>query len=87
MSFSNCERKYPLRWLYEMRLPMPDYFEWFYALRIEQGRRANIATSENEFCQNLTSQHTITPVDSEAYDSIAGHKHSLDQDTDPSILC
>jgi hypothetical protein len=36
--------------------------------------------SENEFCQNLMSQDTITPIDSEGYDSIGGHKHSLDQD-------
>ena len=43
--------------------------------------RAIIATCENGLCQNLRSEHTITPVDSEAYDSIAGHKHSLDQDT------
>jgi len=66
---------------------MPDCSESFCGHRIGQGIRANIATCENEFCQKLTSQHTITPVDSEAYDSIAGHKHSLDQDTDPSILC
>ena len=27
------------------------------------------------------AQDTITTVDSEVYDSIGGHKHSLDQDT------
>jgi hypothetical protein len=38
-------------------------------------------TPENEFCKNLMSQDTITTLDSEVYDSIGGHKHSLDQDT------
>jgi hypothetical protein len=42
---------------------------------------ASIVTSENEFCQNLMSQDTITTADSEVYDSIGGHKYSLDQDT------
>jgi len=37
--------------------------------------------SENEFCKNPTSKDTITTIDSESYDSIGGHKHSLDQDT------
>jgi hypothetical protein len=41
----------------------------------------SIVTPENEFCKNLMSQDTITTVDSEVYDSIGGHKHSLDQDT------
>ncbi len=39
-----------------------------------------MVTSENEFCQNLMSQDTITRVDSEIYDSIGRHKLSLDQD-------
>jgi hypothetical protein len=38
-------------------------------------------TSENEFCKNPTSKDTITIIDSESYDSIGGHKHSLDQDS------
>ena len=42
---------------------------------------ATIVTPENEFCQNLMSKDTITTVDSGVYDSIGGHKHSLDQDT------
>jgi len=37
--------------------------------------------SENEFCKNPTSKDTITTIDSESYDSIGGHKHSLDQHT------
>jgi len=41
----------------------------------------SIVTPENEFCKNLMSQDTITTVDSEVYDSIGGHKHSLDQDS------
>jgi hypothetical protein len=32
------------------------------------------------------SQDTITPVDSEAYDSIGGHKHSLAQDTSGQFM-
>ena len=40
-------------------------------------------TSENEFCRNLMSQDTITPVYSDVYDFIGGHKHSLDQDSQP----
>jgi dTDP-glucose 4,6-dehydratase len=42
---------------------------------------ASIVASENEFCKNPTSKDTITTIDSESYDSIGGHKHSLDQDT------
>jgi hypothetical protein len=42
---------------------------------------ASIVASENEFCKNPTSKDTITIIDSESYDSIGGHKHSLDQDT------
>ena len=37
--------------------------------------------SENEFCKNPTSKDTITIINSESYDSIGGHKHSLDQHT------
>jgi len=37
-------------------------------------------TSEKEFCKNPTSKDTITTIYSESYDSIGGHKHSLDQD-------
>jgi len=43
---------------------------------------ASIVASENEFCKNQTSKDTITTVDSEVYDSIGGHKHSLDQGSD-----
>ena len=39
-----------------------------------------IVASENELCKNPTSKDTITTIDSESYDSIGGHKHSLDQD-------
>jgi hypothetical protein len=42
---------------------------------------ASIMTSENEFCKNSTLKDTINAMDSESYDSIGGHKHSLDQDT------
>jgi len=42
---------------------------------------ASIVASENELCKNPTSKDTITTIDSESYDSIGGHKHSLDQDT------
>jgi len=42
----------------------------------------SIVTPENEFCKNLMSQDTITTVDLEVYDSIGGHKHSLDHDRD-----
>ena len=41
----------------------------------------SIVTSENEFCKNPKSKDTITTIDSESYDSIGGHKHSLDQDS------
>jgi len=44
--------------------------------------RSAIVTSENEFWQNLMSQDKTTTVDSEVYDSIGGHKQSLDQDSD-----
>jgi len=40
-----------------------------------------IVNSENGFCKKPTSKDTITTIDSESYDSIGGHKHSLDQDT------
>ena len=42
---------------------------------------ASIVASENEFYKNPTSKDTITTMDSESYDSIGGHRHSLDQDT------
>ena len=42
---------------------------------------ASTVASENEFCKNPTSKDTITTIDSESYDSIGGHKHSLEQDT------
>ena len=34
--------------------------------------------------ESFRLKDTITPVDSEVYDSIGGHKHSLDQDTYPT---
>ena len=43
---------------------------------------ASIVASENEFCKNPTSKDTITIINSESYDSIGGHKHSLDQHTE-----
>ena len=41
----------------------------------------SMVASENEFCKNPTSKDTITTIDSESYDSIGGHKHSLELDT------
>ena len=47
----------------------------------------SIVASENEFCKKPTSKGTITTIESESYDSIGGHKHSLDQDTDHKTNC
>ena len=47
---------------------------------------ASIVASENGFCKNPTSKDTIMTIDSESYDSIGGHKHSLDQDTSENEL-
>ena len=47
---------------------------------------ATIVISENEFCQNLMSQDTITTTDSESYESIGGRKHSLDQDWPSAVM-
>ena len=41
---------------------------------------ANIVTSENEISQDLVMNNIITTVNSETYDLIGGHKHSLNQD-------
>ena len=43
---------------------------------------ASMVTFEIEFCQNLMWQHTVTTVDSEAGDSLGGHKSSLGQDSE-----
>jgi hypothetical protein len=44
-------------------------------------RFEGIVASGNEFCKSLMSKDTIATVESGAYESIGGHKHSLDQDT------